>query len=215
MALVFPTNPTNGQLYTYGNTTYSYNATRGFWAIYSSLTNYGSNTQILYNNGASLVGSPNLTFTTSNSFVVGANTFVANATSNTVTANSYLYPTGEGVAARYTLDDISSKFDGTANSFALTVNGTQFIPNNPNQLDISMGGVKIYPTKYIQDYVNQTEIYTFTKGFFVDSTGNVNFVSAPSSYMTFYGTVETNNDVLPAYTYANTPFSAINIMLSY
>jgi len=33
--------------------------------------------------------------------------------------------------------------------------------------------------------------------------------------MTFYGTVETNSDAQPPYTFANTPFSAINIMLSY
>jgi len=132
-----------------------------------------------------------------------------------VNSSSYVYPTGESVGYRYTLDDISSQFGGIANSFMLTVNGVYFNVNNPNQLDITIGGVKIYPTKYIQDYVNQTEINTFNKGFFIDSSGNVNFATAPAQPMTFYGTVETNSDAQPPYTFANTPFSAINIMLSY
>jgi hypothetical protein len=115
----------------------------------------------------------------------------------------------------YDLDDISSNFDGITKSFVITYNGgTPFIANTPDQFDIMIGGVKIYPTKYLYDYVDLTEISVFTRGFYVDSVGNVNFATAPSQPMSFYGTVLSSNSG-PPFVYANTPFTALNIMLTY
>lgn len=134
-------------------------------------------------------------------------------TTNSLVSNTYNYPNGEYPGYTYSLDDISSQFDGIKESFVLSYNsGTTVVPNNPNQLQISIGNVPIFPANKLNDYQNLTEIAVFNSGYYL--TGNtINFATAPSTGMSFYGTYKTNQDSMPSFTFKQLPMSALNIML--
>jgi hypothetical protein len=135
-------------------------------------------------------------------------------TSNTVTSNTYFYPNGESPGYTYTLDDISSQFDGMATSFILTYNGTPIAPNNPNQVQLQIGNISVYPNSKSFDYFNlTTEIYTQQNGFTV-SGNTITFATAPLQGMGFYGTYKTSADQMPPFYFYQVPFAPLNIMLS-
>jgi hypothetical protein len=89
----------------------------------------------------------------------------------------------------------------------------------------------VAPTRYIRDYQNLTEISVFNRGFYLQTgsvlanasiiTGNnfstggnvITFATAPSAGMSFYGTVRTNSDPVAQFTFKQSPFTALNIML--
>ena len=130
-----------------------------------------------------------------------------------INAYTYQYATGEYVAATYILDDISYKFDSSTKSFTLSYNnGTTIAPNTPQQLTIVIGNNNVWPAFYIADYQNLPEVSLFDQGFIL-SGSTITFATAPLRGMSFYGTVRTNQDVLPAFSYKTTPFRALNIML--
>ena len=135
-------------------------------------------------------------------------------TSNSVTSNTYNYSNGESPGYTYALDDISSQFDGMATSFTLTYNGTPIAPNNPNQVQVEIGNVPVYPNTKSFDYVNlTTEIYTQQNGFTI-SGNTVTFATAPLQGMSFYGTYRTSADQMPPFYFYQVPFAPLNIMLS-
>jgi|TARA_R100000027_G_scaffold25103_1_gene18277 hypothetical protein len=70
------------------------------------------------------------------------------------------------------LDDISSNFDNSTTTFNLTVGGREFVPQSPNLLQISLGGVIQEPTT---DYTVSTSTITFT--------------TAPNAGLDFFGVV--------------------------
>lgn len=130
------------------------------------------------------------------------------------------------VGYTYFLDDISSRFDGIAKAFTLSVNdGSAYSVGNPYQLEIYIGNSPVTPARRYVDYFNLPELAVFNSGYILstvsDSTrvGNLNigsgntivFSTAPSPSMSFYGKV--NTGPVPAFTFKQTPFSAINIML--
>jgi hypothetical protein len=137
-----------------------------------------------------------------------------NVTANgSITANSFGYTDGTAPGYTYQLDDISSYFDGKKKTFPLTINnGTSVTPNNPNQLTIAIGNVPVFSTQRLYDYNNLPEISPFNSGFYA-SNNTINFATPPIPGMSFYGTFRTNNDLMPSFSYKQTPFSALNIML--
>lgn len=130
-----------------------------------------------------------------------------------ISSNSYSYFNGESPGYVYSLDDISSLFDSLTKTFSLTINGgTAISPNSPNHLDIFVGGVKVFPATYINDYFNHPYVDVFNEGFTV-SGSTITFATAPSKPMDFYGTVRTTKDPAPTFRFYTTPFKPINIML--
>jgi hypothetical protein len=149
-----------------------------------------------------------------------------------VTGNVYSNNGTDPLGYIYTMDDLASQFDGQNRSFAIKVNdGTVYSVNNPNQISLQIGGVTVAPTRYIIDYQNLTEVSVFNRGFYLQTgsvaanasiiTGNnfstggnvITFATAPSAGMSFYGTVRTNSDPIAAFTFKQSPFTALNIML--
>jgi hypothetical protein len=150
-----------------------------------------------------------------------------NFTGNIIHADS-----GDPVGYVYSIDDISSQFDGSQVVFTISVNdGTIYSVNNPNQISLQIGGVSVAPTRYIRDYFNLSGVSVFNRGFYLQ-TGNIEanasiitgnnfstggntivFATAPSAGMSFYGTVRTNSDPIAQFTFKQSPFTALNIML--
>jgi len=84
---------------------------------------------------------------------------------------SVKYSNGDAIGYTYTLDDISSKFNGLATVFPLTINnGTGYNPGNPNKLSLQIGGVPIYPSRTYADYLNLPVIPTFQDGYILTPT---------------------------------------------
>lgn len=134
-------------------------------------------------------------------------------TSNTIVANTYNYPNGESVGFTYTLDDISSGFNGIRTTFNLSYNGLSASPINPNQIQIQIGGVQIPPNTKATDYFNlSAEIYTQQNGFVLNGN-TITFATAPLNGMNFYGTYKTNLDRMPQFFTYQVPFLPLNIAL--
>ena len=114
----------------------------------------------------------------------------------------------------YLLDDISDRFNGIATSFPLTINnGTPVYPSTPQLLNIFIGNVPVRPTRYITtDYQNLPEVKLFNTGFYVTGS-NVVFATPPLYGMSFAGTYFSSSDPSSLFTYKQTPFTALNIML--
>ena len=128
-------------------------------------------------------------------------------------SNSISFSNGEAPGYVYALDNISNLFDSQTKSFNLTINGgTAISPNSPNHLEIFIGGVKVFPAVYVNDYQNLPYIDAFNRGFKL-SGSTITFATAPSAPMDFYGTVRTTKDRAPTFSYVQTPFKPINIML--
>jgi hypothetical protein len=149
-----------------------------------------------------------------------------------VTGNVYSNSGTDPLGYVYTMDDLASQFDGSRTSFTISVNdGTVYSVNSPNQISLQIGGVTVAPTRFIRDYQNLTEVSVFTRGFYLQTgtvaanasiiTGNnfstggntIVFATAPSAGMSFYGTVRTNSDPVAQFTFKQSPFTALNIML--
>jgi len=130
-----------------------------------------------------------------------------------VSSNSISYSNGEAPGYIYNLDDIHFNFNGRNKSFSLTINnGTPIIPSSPNHVEIYIGGVKIFPANYINDYNNHPYIDVFDRGFVIDGS-TIKFATAPNKSMNFYGTVRTTKDRSPSFYFYTLPFKPINIML--
>jgi len=149
-----------------------------------------------------------------------------------VTGNVYSNGGTDPLGYVYSIDDISSQFDGSQVVFTISVNdGTIYSVNNPNQISLQIGGVSVAPTRYIRDYFNLSGVSVFNRGFYLQ-TGNIEanasiitgnnfstggntivFATAPSAGMSFYGTVRTNSDPIAQFTFKQSPFTALNIML--
>jgi hypothetical protein len=127
---------------------------------------------------------------------------------------------GVPVGYTYTMDDISTRFDGQTTTFPITIDGgTAFSPNSPIQLQVEIGGLRVRPARYYYDLQNLTEFPVFTSGYQVVGS-NIVFANAPLRGTPFFGTVDNNGDRLPTFSYSPTlaggrltpPFSALNIM---
>ena len=134
-------------------------------------------------------------------------------TNTAISANAIFYNNGEAPGYTYFLDDISSNFDCSNKTFSLSINnGTYITPKNPNMIQLYIGNVPVAPTRTYYDYVYQSPIPTFTSGYIVNGS-NLVFATAPLQNMSFYGTYRTSQDQAPIFSYNQTPFKAINIML--
>lgn len=176
--------------------------------VSNTFARFGQNVEINSSNAS--------TSTTTGALVVAGGVGIAgnlNVGGN-VTAVGFNYSNGQGPGYTSVLDDISIYFDGVARVFNLTVDGSTVSPKNPNLLQIWIGGVNIHPAQYVTDLQNLPTIPTFTRGFVVYNN-TIMFATAPQPYMDFYGTVRTNSDVMPTFTYKQSQFSAINIMMGY
>jgi hypothetical protein len=160
-------------------------------------------------------------------YVVGSKTWVWNGyawdlqTSNgayilaqtgdaTIKAQAAFDRANTGVAAPVQIDDLSFQFDGSKKDFVLRTDGTAISPSNPNNLQIFVGGIQIFPTKYAYDYFNLPEVSVFNSGFKI--TGNtISFATPPSKNMNFYGLAR--SEISSSFIYKQVPFTALNIML--
>ena len=78
------------------------------------------------------------------------------------------------------LDDISSQFDNSTNTFSLTIGGEAYHPDNPYTLMVSLGGVI------------QEPIISFTI-----TDDQINFAAAPVSGANFFCVVLATTNVAP------------------
>ena len=99
------------------------------------------------------------------------NPIINNLKSITGCSAGALFGTLIAIGYTYTLDDISSKFNGLATVFPLSINnGTGYNPGNPNKLSLQIGGVPIYPSRTYADYLNLPVIPTFQDGYILTPT---------------------------------------------
>jgi hypothetical protein len=119
---------------------------------------------------------------------------------------------GTGGISENVLDDISPYFDGITKTFTLKVNNTAVIPNSPHSLFIFVGGVPIFPSDSDKDYFNLPYIQSFGVGYSVSGT-TITFATPPLRHMPFRGTIR----YLSAqnFSYKQTPFKPINIVMGY
>jgi hypothetical protein len=111
------------------------------------------------------------------------------------------------------IDDISGYFDGANTSFVLTYNnGTQFTPTSPYQLTVYIGNIPVTPARNRYDYFNLPEVSVFNSGFYI-SGNTINFATAPSKGMSFSGTIINTGYQQSTFSYKQTPFNALSIML--
>jgi hypothetical protein len=130
--------------------------------------------------------------------------------SGNITATNFTYTNGTQLNTPTYLDDISTQFDGLKTSFNLTASGTAVTLTNPLQLQITIGGVPIAPSRYRWDYYNLTDFGVFTKGYIINGS-TVTFATAPMYNMDFFGVA---NGISPyaTFNYIQSPFTALNIM---
>ena len=98
------------------------------------------------------------------------------------TANiQYLYVNGGDMTNVQVLDDISFLFDGTTQTFRMSVDGFTVTPVAAEQLLLSIGGLVVSP--FINNIDNVflpvTDNVGFNKGYVVNSNGTVTFAYAP------------------------------------
>lgn len=104
------------------------------------------------------------------------------------TANvSTLFVNGGDATNIRALDDISVLFDGTTDTFRLSVDNFAFTAVAPEQLLISIGGMIISPFINTIDNVFLPQVNAFEKGYRVNSNGTITFSSAPTRNMEFDG----------------------------
>jgi len=186
-----------------------------------------------FGNGSQLSALPGYAYSNVNVIAyLGSGSNITVGGNLNVTGNVYSNSGTDPLGYIYTMDDLSSQFDGQSRSFTISINdGTVYSVNNPNQISLQIGGVTVAPTRYIRDYQNLTEVSVFNRGFYLQTgsvaanasiiTGNnfstggntIVFATAPSVGMSFYGTVRTNSDPVAAFTFKQSPFTALNIML--
>jgi hypothetical protein len=110
------------------------------------------------------------------------------------------------------IDDIASQFDYLTRTFILRHYGTPIDILSAYNLEISLGGVKLYPASKWEDYLHQPIITEFDKGFQI-SGSTVTFAAPPIPGMSFQGTFNSKTSV--QLRNKQVPFSARAIMLSY
>ena len=122
----------------------------------------------------------------------------------------------------YILDDISYQFDGITKSFNLTYSnstssGISLSAFSVPKVDINIGNVPVNPAVRLNDFYNLTEVSLFQNGFYLsNSNSTINFATAPTPGLSFYGTVRNASDLAIDFTVLQnlqTPFSPLNIML--
>jgi len=120
--------------------------------------------------------------------------------------------TGSGGRTEDYLDDISPYFDGVTKSFILRVNNSPVTPYSPHSLFIYIGNVPVFPSDRDKDIFNLPYIQAFDKGYSI-SGSTITFATPPLRQMTFNGIIR----YLSAqnFSYKQTPFKPINIMLGY
>lgn len=123
-ALDFPSNPVDGQQYSFNGVIYYYNAAMGAWltVLSSKVTDTSANTQVLYNDAGYSNGSYGLIYNKT------ANTLVANtiSTVRNVSVNSFI-EFDANIAYDYTITTGRNAL--TAGPVAIANGNTVTIPN--------------------------------------------------------------------------------------
>ena len=155
----------------------------------------------------------------------------ANSNSKVPTQQAVKSYVDNKAAETFTLDDISSQFNGAQTTFTLTysnntVTSANISPTDPNKLQIFVGNVLVNtnPNVYNYDYVDLTEFQvtntyvngTFNSGWYLSGNSNniINFATPPLSGMSFNGYWKTGIGVDKDVTYAANSvayFSPLNI----
>ena len=171
------------------------------------------------------------------SFSVGTGVSITSFSSDgTLTGNSNVtVPTERAVKTYvdnkappvFTLDDISSQFNGAQTVFALTYSNTTVTsanasPVDPNKIQIYIGSVLVdyNPNVYRYDYVNLTEFSstntyvngTFNYGWYLSGASNniINFATPPLFGMSFDGFWKSDTNVMYL-SNSSTYFTPLNI----
>ena len=110
------------------------------------------------------------------------------------------------------IDDISSQFDYLTRTFIMRHYGQPIQLLSPYNLEITLGGIKLFPAVKWEDYVNQPVITEFDKGFQI-SGSTVTFAAPPIPGMSFLGVF--NSKTSATLRNKQVPFSARALMLSY
>lgn len=87
-------------------------------------------------------------------------------------------------------DDISAQFNGEQTSFTLTVNGSPVTITDAYQVQIFLGGARIFPYREVNNYVFYIEINRFTYGYKI-SGSTLTFANSPSRGIPFNGVLTT------------------------
>jgi hypothetical protein len=183
------------------------------------------------------VGNSTSRFTVTTTSVAIGNSQGLIANGSTGTVNQVLTSNGSGVywgvsgagasPLIFTLDDISSQFNGAQTVFALTysnatITSANVSPVDPNKLQIYIGSVLVVynPNVYRYDYLNLTEFSTtntyvngtFNYGWYLSGTSNniINFATPPLFGMSFDGFWRSDTNVIYL-SNSSTYFTPLNI----
>lgn len=87
-------------------------------------------------------------------------------------------------------DDISGQFDGVTETFNLTVNGSPVTLTDAYQVQIFIGGARIFPFRTAGGFIFLSEITQFNYGYTI-SGSTITFANAPSAGIPFNGMLTT------------------------
>lgn len=87
-------------------------------------------------------------------------------------------------------DDISGQFNGVTETFNLTVNGSPVTLTDSYQIQIFIGGARIFPFRATGTFIFFSEFTQFNYGYIV-SGSTITFANPPSAGIPFNGMLTT------------------------
>ena len=109
-------------------------------------------------------------------------------------------------------DDISGLFDGATTSFTLSVNGVAYTLTDAYQVQIFVGGARIFPFRQPNAYVFFSELNRFNYGYQV-SGSTLTFANAPTRGVPFNGMLTTTGPSTLGTTSASSSFDGVVVVL--
>jgi hypothetical protein len=109
-------------------------------------------------------------------------------------------------------DDISGQFNGVTKTFTLSVNGAAVSLTDAYQIQIFIGGARIFPYRSGGGLIFFTDVNQFSTGYTV-SGSTITFANAPSAGIPFNGMLTTTGPSTLGTVGTSSTFSGVAIAL--
>ena len=109
------------------------------------------------------------------------------------------------------LDYITGQFDGVTKAFNLTINGASISLTDAYQVQIFIGGARLFPYRSSGVYIFLVELNQFDYGYTI-SGSTITFANAPSSGIPFNGMITTTGPSTIGTTRSSGSFNAIAVI---
>lgn len=109
-------------------------------------------------------------------------------------------------------DDISGQFNGVTTAFTLSVNGVPYSLTDAYQVQIFIGGARVFPYRAGNSFIFFTDVNQFTNGYTVKGS-TLTFANAPSAGIPFNGMLTTTGPSTLGTVSTGTTFNGIAVAL--